>query len=302
MSGSHSFQGSWRATAAIWMVPVLLALGGGAVLSSRIHDLQYRAGAIDSRGGARGIGLLAEISKRPEFAFGFQNVFGDLAWLSAVQIAGNRHMLPEDHDRLYRNLVTVANFDPRFVVPYILGGMILGDSPQHVDKALEILARGMKAHPGDWRFPFYIGYTRYFSLGDSLEGAKAIETASRIPGSPPYLTLLAARMYSEGRAPETALALLERMVRQETDTARLEILYRRTREVIVERDLQALEKAVAAHREQTGAVPGGLADLVRSGWIREIPEEPNGGSYILSSDGTVRSDRVNTRLKVFRTQ
>ena len=34
-------------------------------------------------------GLLAAISQRPEFAFGFRNVLADIAWLEAVQVAGN---------------------------------------------------------------------------------------------------------------------------------------------------------------------------------------------------------------------
>jgi len=43
-----------------------------------------------------------------------------------------------------------------------------------------------------------------------------------------------------------------------------------------------------------------LSDLVLAGLIRTIPEEPNGGRYVLSPDGTVRSNRVTSRLKVFR--
>ena len=57
---------------------------------------------------------------------------------------------------------------------------------------------------------------------------------------------------------------------------------------------------MAAYRSGNGVLPEHLTDLVRAGLIREIPEEPNGGSYLLSPDGTVRSDRVTTRLKVFR--
>ena len=260
--------------------------------------MDVRAGVPDVR---RGI-LLLEVSRHPVFAFGFRNFLGDLVWLQAVQVAGSRKMTPADYDRLSLLLQTVGNFDPRFAVPYLLGGIMLGDSPGHVKDALEILQRGWTTHPDDWRFPFYIGYTRYFSLGDPLEGARALEDAARIPGSPPYLPLLAARMYSEGRVPETALAFLTGMVRQETDPARLEILQRRIREVIVERDIQALEIAVTAYRNRRGILPAALTDLVREGLIREIPPEPHGGTYVLARDGTVSSTRVKTRLKVFRKQ
>ena len=288
------------ASAVLWLLPPLF-LAGSVLFSSLIHQgrsTEVGAGAPDGR---RGVFLL-EVSRHPAFAFGFRNVLGDLVWLQAVQVAGSRKLTLEDYDRLSLLLQTVVNFDPRFAVPYLLGGMILGDSPGHVKDALEILQRGWKTHPDDWRFPFYIGYTRYFSLGDPVEGARMLEAAARIPGSPPYLPLLAARMYSEGRVPETALAFLEGMVRQETDPSRLEILHRRIREVIVERDIQALEKAVAAYRSRTGNLPERLSDLVRGGVIREVPKEPHGGEYLLSQDGSVASDRVAERLKVFRKQ
>ena len=37
-------------------------------------------------------GLFASVSRKPEFAFGFRNVLADVAWLEAVQVAGNRKM------------------------------------------------------------------------------------------------------------------------------------------------------------------------------------------------------------------
>jgi len=46
-------------------------------------------------------------------------------------------------------------------------------------------------------------------------------------------------MLSEAREPETAITLLETIVRQENDSARRAVLERRIREVTVERDLQA---------------------------------------------------------------
>ena len=282
----------------LWGLPALF-LALSALLSSRI--VQERVLAVQAGDPRESkASLFFEVSRNPAFAFGFRNFLADLAWLEAVQVAGSRNITPGDYDRLYVLLRTVGNYDPRFVVPYILGGMILGGSPQHVHEAMDILRRGMESHPDDWRFPFYIGYTHYFSLGDPLEGARALESAARIPGSPPYLPLLASRMFTEGRAPETALSFLTGMIREETDPARLEILQSRVREVIVERDLQALEQAVAAYRERKGFLPGSLSNLVQEGLIRKIPEEPHGGRYVLASRGTVKSTRVASRLTVFR--
>jgi hypothetical protein len=169
-----------------------------------------------------------------------------------------------------------------------------------VREALEILRRGRENHPRDWRLPFYVGYLLYFVSGDPVAGGGALGEAARIPGSPAYLPFLATRMLSEGRKPETAMAFLSAMTRQETDPVRREILERRMKEVIVERDIQDLERAAEAYREKNGRWPETLSDLVTAGVRARIPVEPNGGKYLLSPGGKVRSSKGVQRLKVFR--
>lgn len=245
-------------------------------------------------------GLLLAVSRRPEFAFGFRNVLADVVWLQAVQVAGSRKLTPTEYDRLYVLLNVEADLDPKFEIPYLLGGLVLGESPLHAQEALHVLGRGREQHPADWRFPFYMGFTHYFSLGDGIAGGRAMAEAARLPGSPAYLPGLASRMLSEAREPEAALRLLEPIVRQESDPSRRAVLERRILEVTVERDLQALERAVESYREKVGAVPTALSDLVRAGILSRIPVEPNGGRYLMEPGGEVRSERFSERLRVFR--
>ncbi len=285
---------------AAWLLPLLFLASSAFLSASLLRERSYLAQG--RRVVAQSGSLLLEISRRPAFAFGFRNFLADLQWLEAVQVAGSRRMSGTDYDRLDVLVRTVNNFDPKFVVPYLLGGLVLGDSPQHVLDALKTLERGGRNFPRDWRFPFYIGYTRYFSLGNPADGGRAIEAAARIPGSPPYLPFLAARMLSEGRKPETALVFLEEMLKQEADPARRVVLQRRLLEVIVERDIQGLERAVDAYRRRFDGLPGDLYELVPAGLLREVPAEPHGGRYLLNPDGTVRSDHVRQRLRVFRKQ
>jgi hypothetical protein len=245
-------------------------------------------------------GLLMAVSRSPEFAFGFRNVMADVVWLQAVQVAGTRKLTPTEYDRLYVLLNVEADLDPKFEMPYFLGGLVLGESPQHGREALRLFERGKVTHPADWRFPFYIGFTHYFSLGDALAGGGAMAEAARLPGSPAYLPGLASRMLSEAREPEAALALLETITRQENDPVRRSVLERRILEVAVERDLLALERAVERYREKMGVAPGDLPALVREGILEGIPPEPNGGRYVIDRGGKVRSDRVAQRLRVFQ--
>ena len=281
-----------------WGWAAALALLVSVVFSWRL--LPLRVLPESGREVEKGLGLLAAVSRRPDFTLGFRNVLADVVWLEAVQVAGNLKMAPEDYDRMYELLNVEANFDPKFEIPYLLGGLVLGESPDHAQKALEVFGRGKGQFPADWKFPFYIGYTNYFSLGETERAGKAMAEAARFPGSPAYLPGLASRMLSEAKEPGAALAMLETIVRQENDPARRKVLERRIREVTVERDLQALERAVETYREKTGILPAGLYDLVREGIIAAIPPEPNGGSYVMERGGKVRSDRVSQRLRVFQ--
>jgi len=247
--------------------------------------------------------FLAALSHRPSLALGFRNLLADVAWLQAVQASGGRKMSRGDYDRFSDLLGTVTRLDPRFMVPYLAGGLILGESPPHAGRAIALLGEGEKRFPLEWRFPFYAGYIHYFVIGAPSSGGEAIMRASRVPGSPGYFPLLASRMLSEGYRPDTALVFLKEMLAQETDPMRMAALEERIRLVVVERDLQILEKAATEYFSRFGAFPGGVQDLVRAGLLARVPEEPYGGEYLLSPGGRARSSRAPAeRLKVLRSR
>lgn len=280
-----------------WLLPLVLIALAGLVSQGLV-----------SRGPSRGEpgnppAFLRALSHRPALAFGFRNLLADVAWLQAVQTAGSRKMTRGDYDRFSDLLGTVTRLDPRFMVPYLAGGLVLGESRDHAARAIELLGAGEQRFFLEWRFPFFAGYIHYFVIGDPSKGGEAIMRASRIPGSPAYFPLLASRMLAEGYRPDTALVFLGEMVEQETDPVRRATLEERIRLVVVERDLQLLEKAVADYSTRFGVLPGSIRDLVRAGVVGRIPEEPHGGEYLLSADGRVRSSRApEERLKVLRSR
>ena len=279
-----------------WALAILFFMVSGVFLSGLTSGRMTRP---DARG-SEADSLLMMISRRPEFALGFRNALSDVVWLQAVQVAGNRNLVRTDYDRLSRLLDAVANYDSRFLVPYLLGGLVLGESPDHAPEALGTLERGWRNYPREWRLPFYMGYTWYFILGNPLEGGRLMQEASRLPGSPAYLPRLSARMLVEAKVPETALSFLQEMIAKETDPQRRDVLVRRALEVAVERDIQRIESAIEKFRTSRGKAPGSLDDLLTAGFLDAVPEEPNGGRYFLSVDGQVRSSKVNMRMKVYR--
>ncbi len=282
----------------LWGVPAIL-LCLSVPFSGRVHALRTAAETDAVRGTERERFLL-EASTIPLPTFGFGNFLADLTWLEAVQVAGNEAMTPRDYDRLSLLLQTTVRLDPRFYVPYILGAIVLMESPGHVDDALALLEEGRRNLPGQWLYPYYQGYIHYFLRDDPTRGGQALMEASRIPGCPGIVPLVGARMLSEGRRPETAIAFLRDILGRESDPVRRRTFENRYRDVLTERDLQMLEEAVATYRSRFLRAPGSLSDLVSAGIVAAIPPEPRGGSYFLAPGAEVKSDRFEKRLRVIR--
>ena len=124
--------------------------------------------------------------------------------------------------------------------------------------------------------------------------------AASLPDGPSYLPGLATRMAAEAGNPETALVFLEARLRETKDQEMQEVLAYRMKEVIIERDIRTLENAVGAYRVRHHTLPATLKDLVVTGALTSLPEEPFGGHYRLdSTSGSVSSSTHPERLRTF---
>jgi hypothetical protein len=108
-------------------------------------------------------------------------------------------------------------------------------------------------------------------------------------------------MYAEANNPDTALQFIEALWRQTQDSGMREVLEKRAKEVMIERDIRLLESAVRQYRTDQGNFPTTLRDLLSAGHLKQLPQEPFGGEYQLDSKtGNVSSSTHPNRLKVFR--
>jgi hypothetical protein len=108
-------------------------------------------------------------------------------------------------------------------------------------------------------------------------------------------------MYAEANNPNTALQFLDTLWRQTQDADMREVLEKRAKEVMIERDIRSLESAVQQYSVKQGHLPDTLHDLVSGGLLTQVPQEPFGGLYELDSKtGKVTSSTHPNRLKVFR--
>lgn len=232
---------------------------------------------------------------------GYQHVGADLLWLQLLQVLGKKKTTGDEYEWIYHALDVITTLDPQYDYAYYVGGVVLTSLANRTDLSNRLLEKGFAANPTIWNLPFLLGYNYYFILGDAARGAEYMAAAAKLPGGPSYLPGLASRMYAEANNPDVALQLLKALWLQTQDQEMRDVLETRAKEIIIERDIQALESARDAYRDKHGRLPKALNDLVMSGEVCQIPNEPFGGTYNLDlQTGKVSSSTHSNRLKVFR--
>lgn len=201
--------------------------------------------------------LAGEFVPRPAVAklasLGFDAALADYYWLRAVQIVGAAQADPAEHTRVLAQLVdVVTTLDPWVDHPYRFAAVWLTDGPESVRKANALLRRGIEHHPNEWRNYFYLGFNHFFYLGENAEAADVLARATLLPGAPPYLPRLVARLRSQSGTLETAGAFIAQLARDaEDETLRVNYLVALD-EIDVERNARVLDHARARFRERRG--------------------------------------------------
>lgn len=236
---------------------------------------------------------------------GYHHVGADFLWLRLIQVLGNKRNSADEYEWMYHALDVITTLDPQYAYAYYAGGVVLGDLAHRTDLSNRLLLKGAEANPTVWNIPFLLGYNHYFLLGDPEKGAEYIMRAASLPDRPAYLPGLATRLSVEAGNPETALAFLEARLRETQDPEMREFFVNRMKEVIIERDIQILQRAVESYRTKHRTLPLALTALVADGLLSGLPQEPFSGEYRFDSKtGAVSSSTHPDRLHTFykRTQ
>jgi hypothetical protein len=252
---------------------------------------------------------------RPEMAkvasLGFEAILSDLHWLRAVQIAGSQDFDPSRHATLLGRLIdVVTTLDPWVDHPYRFAAIWMTDSAKNVREANRLLERGIRHHPDDWRGYFYEGFNHFYYLGENEKAAAELEKAAALPGSPPYLGRLVARLRSENGDLDAAAIFLAEMVQDAPDERRKAQYLAALDEIQVEQRARFLDRAREEYRRRHGRDVQRVEDLLMppDPVLRSLPPaEPSslpaqlrrGSRWVLDpDDGRIVSSYYGRRYEV----
>ena len=279
----------WRRGAAALAIVLSIALA-----SARLPNAPAHTGDV---------AFVPEPSLAKLAAFGFDAVLGDFSWLQAVQIVGSDESLVGRSPYIGRLIDVVTTLDPHVDHAYRFAAVWMTDDEAAVRHANAILERGIAYHPDDWRNRFYLGFNRFFYLGENGAAADAIAPAVGLPGAPRYLGRLAARLRSEagGGDIESAAAFLHELLRQTPDPQAKAEYERALDEIETERRARLLDVARREFERRHGRDLSRVEDLVDVAppVLRALPAEPHGSGWKLDPEsGQIVSSHVGHRYQV----
>lgn len=142
---------------------------------------------------------------------GFDELAADFLWIKAIGYFGGHSLTDKSYKWLYHLLDLTTTLDPHFRYPYEFGGIILSAEQGDVEQSNKLLMKGRQYHPKYWRFPFYLGFNKFFYQKDAPSAAHFLAQASSLPGHPAYLPKLSASLYAYAGQRDTAIDFLTRM-------------------------------------------------------------------------------------------
>lgn len=231
-------------------------------------------------------------------SLGLDALVADIYWIRTVQYFG-RKLLDSGQplasastqnirmDLLAPLLKIIVTLDPHHIPAYRFGAIFLPE--RDFNAAVELLERGVRDNPAEWRLYQDLGYMHWQS-GDYEKAAEWYEEGGRIPGAMWWMRDLAGLMKIRGGSRETARAIYSRYLESEDENIRAQAATRLNQlRSLDERD--ALNSLLDRYRQQTGACPPSLRSLAavtRSlGFnLNEelIPLDPEGTPYVLNKE------------------
>ncbi len=196
-------------------------------------------------------------------ALGFESLVSDYYWLLAVQIVGGDRGVTEDKGALIGRLIdVVTTLDPWVDHPYRFAAVWLTGTQEDVATANRLLERGIAYHPTEWRNHYYLGFNHFFYFEDYATAADVLEVAVQLPGSPPYLGALVARLRAEVRGIDIAASFLADLARNTEDEFERASLLKALDEVETERRARVLDAARAEYSSLNGRDIERVEDLL----------------------------------------
>lgn len=214
----------------------------------------------------------------------------DIYWTRAVQYFGNKHHLHQMDLRLLWPLLDLTStLDPNLLPVYHFGSTFLSDAPPRgmgrPDLAVQLIERGLRANPEDWRLYYDLGYVYYFDKKDYAKASAAFYEGSKNPNAYYWMKVMAAKIAAEGDSLETSMFLWQDVYNTTKDERVRENALTHLQLLRAKEDCKQIDALVDEYEKRLGRRPVRISELVQAGLLKGVPVDALGYAYTLSEDG-----------------
>ncbi len=219
----------------------------------------------------------------------FKGLLSDYLMLDTLTYMGEKLMrrsqLSKDECGIvYLALKQIINLDPRSSDPYVIAETTLPWDGGMVEETNEILMAAARMRPHDPR-PFFFLWYNYFSfLNDPQKAGHYLQKAAKVPGAPQYYAALASRMDVYAGQLYGAIVFLREIIKDTDDPAMRKYLLIREDAL---KKMFSLEQGVIKFEKKFGSKPKKLEELLNTGILDRLPDDPYGGKFYIREDGRV---------------
>jgi Flp pilus assembly protein TadD len=273
------------------VLAVVVGIAAAAVLSRWIDA---RRPAPDPNVVDESLYLKPTTARRMSLAF--NGLAADWYWMRSLQYVGRKILnTPEDvplddlgqlNLKLLAPLLdTATTLDPQFMDPYEYAAVVL--PAVDVQEAIRITRKGTDANPNAWRLYHQLGYI-YWQQRDYQAATEIYRRGAQLPGAPPWMQAMTARMAAEGGSRATAREIYTRMYEQSTDEKVRDMARRRLMQLDSLDQRDGLRKVLAAYQSRAGRCPANWKEIEQVLRVAGVPMDasgapldPAGAPYVL---------------------
>jgi hypothetical protein len=214
----------------------------------------------------------------------------DIYWTRAVQYYGGKRLAQDTNlESLWPLLDVATTLDPNLLPTYRFGATFLSQpEPRGAgrpDLAVKLLERGLGANPEVWRLNQDLGNIYYLEMKDYPKAGQAYLEGSKKPGAAPWMKIMAARFLEKGDSRETAVLLWSEVLESSNDPMLKENARINLELLKADEDLDHLNQIVGEYSQKFGHPPKSIREMVQAGLIGGEPQDPEGHSYVIGTDG-----------------
>ena len=238
-------------------------------------------------------------------ALSYDALVADLYWIRAIQYYGGTRIsatADKSYALLYPLLDLTTSLDPNFNIAYEFGAFFLSEKPPggpgRSDLAIRLLEKGMAARPDRFQYPYDIGFVHYRD-GDYARAAEWFKRAAQTSGAQKegeradlWLKPLAANTLAAGGDTRSSRLMYENLLNADAVWLRNDAR-RRLKQLDAIDQIAELKRLTMEYERRFGDPPPTWDDMVRAGFIRDEPTDPEGHPYVLNQwwgDVTVSVD------------